>query len=673
MGIARQGYFTPAIAGVWTGLTGGVVYSFIDNAPLWMEGNILATAPARLLSLAYTTAIYALSMAIPLGVAGLPASAFLFLLRRPARPAPWPTAFTGLLTGTLATITWMQSHGLLESPAEQPHSRTAILLGCAAGLLLGALSGGLFYLAAARWFEKVPQRAFRRRLARWAAPVVVAGALLSLIGVGLYRNVLQPAFPPAPRHGAATVERPNIVLITVDSMRADHLGIYGYDPAISPHIDALARRGAYFTQAIAPSSWTMPSVAATITSLYPTELGLASCVYEEPSGRLDPQFVTMAEALQANGFLTQAFLTNVWLTAENGYTQGFDGFAAVRPPEPYDLEKLVERPLLKLFWSQPPLEKALWQSHRLLFEMRMIPWQSGLMVNEQARNFMRQHAQERFFLWLYYMEPHAPYNPYAAFPSLPAGITAEQEHFLRNLDYWTLAQHGTEIIGADTRPALLALYDGGIHTADAWIGEIVTELERLGLGERTLIVVHSDHGEEFLDHGRYTHGHTLCDELLRVPLVIAGPGIAPAGRAIATPVQLLDLLPTLLETAGASPPAAAHGRSLWPLLRGAELAEVPAYSEKLHTTCSEQKAVHYRGWKLIYDLGSSSAQLYNLQADPAERVNLAEQEPARREEYLRLLRRWLDEATRAAESMPRSTPPAPVDSRVRELLREGGY
>ena len=138
-------------------------------------------------------------------------------------------------------------------------------------------------------------------------------------------------------------------------------------------------------------------------------------------------------------------------------------------------------------------------------------------------------------------------------------------------------------------------------------------------------------------------------------------------------MALVDLLPTLLAAGGVDPPAESHGRSLWPLLRGETMEEQPLYSEVLHTTLYDQKAVRYRGWKLIYGLVDKKVELYNLLADPDEQNNLAEDEPARVEEYMHLLRQWMAQVVETAESLPRSLPLTREDERLRALLREGGY
>ncbi len=669
----KPSYLTPFTTALWAGLAWAVLYGFADNLPLLAQGDIFSHVRVRLQAMAYTTALYALGFAVLMGTAGLLLGALLGLLRRPAGRPLLLGLWFAILAGGTSAASCIYTYKLLELPPGNRNRPLALALCTLAGLIVGAFGGALAALVA-RWWENGPgrRRSLRRAAGHLGLPAIASAALLLTIAVGLYRNVLRPALA-RPAGEPATAERPNIVLITVDTLRADHLGAYGYDPSISPNIDALARRGVRFQAAFAQSSWTLPSVASMLTGMYPTELDTYAWRGLRMQSRLDPLRTTLAESLQSGGYLTQAYLTNAWLTVENAFEQGFGGFVAFREGEPFDLEQLRQRPLIGLAWRSALLRRAVQGSHELLFDPRLTTANDGRYVSRYGVDFLREHRGERFFLWLYYMEPHTTYAPSRPFPSLPAGISEAQLNSLQALDFWDLVDNGAMLVPAEQRAALVSLYDGEIHDVDAAIGPVLDELDRLGLSDRTLVVLHSDHGEEFLDHGGYGHGTTMYDELLHVPLIVAGPGIMGPGRAIAEPVQLLDVLPTLLEAAGVEPPPESHGRSLWPLLRGAELAEVPIYGEMIHSSPGELKTVRYQGWKLIYRFADDQVELYDLQDDPQEQVNLAAREPVRAEEYVRLLRRWLAQAVAVEESLPRSQVPAGTDERVRAMLREGGY
>jgi arylsulfatase A-like enzyme len=286
---------------------------------------------------------------------------------------------------------------------------------------------------------------------------------------------------------------------------------------------------------------------------------------------------------------------------------------------------------------------------------------------------LQQHREERFFLWLYYLDPHTTYAPSAPFPSLPAGVSEERGQSLRTLDFWMLVDSGPALLLPQDIPTLISLYDGEIHDVDTYIGAVFDELERLNLSDRTLVVLHSDHGEAFADHGSFAHGNTFYEELVHIPLIIAGPGVPPSGQGVDTPVALLNLLPTLLAAGGIAPPAESHGCSLWPLLRGETMDETPIYSEMLHSTIYDRKAIRYQGWKLIYGLVDKQVELYDLGNDPGEQHNLAKDEPLRAAEYLQMLEDWIAEARMEAKELPRSLPPVQNEEQTRALLRQSGY
>jgi arylsulfatase A-like enzyme len=296
------------------------------------------------------------------------------------------------------------------------------------------------------------------------------------------------------------VSAPLVVLYLVDTLRADHLGLYGYRRATDPELRRFARDAVVFDSAIASSSWTKPSVASLFTSLPPSE---HRCVqFYTP---LDPSFVTLSERLRESGYATGAVVANRLVHAKDGhFDQGFMYFTS--PPEPQRAAEAVDEAL------------------RFLDDRRGLPT----------------------FLYVHTLDPHSPYSPpppfdrrYGSAPtaSRPA---AEPYHYRKRED---LAR-------------IVAQYDGEIAYGDREFGRFVQALKQRGLYDRALIVFLSDHGEEFLDHGDWVHGHTLFDELVRVPLVVKYPGNRHAGRRIGRQVQLVDVLPTVLKTQGIRVPAA---------------------------------------------------------------------------------------------------------------------
>jgi arylsulfatase A-like enzyme len=492
--------------------------------------------------------------------------------------------------------------------------------------------------------------------------------------LGIYRNLLwgKPPFSRSASSGPATREQPNIILITVDALRADHLGIYGYDARISPNIDALARGGLVFDQAIAQSSWTLPSVASFLTSIYPTELGVrCSTDASECFALIDERRTSLAEALHEEGYHTGAFLTNSWLVTRNGFTQGFDDVATVRRTAPSDLKALHERPLIALLQRHfDGVGAAFDRCYEWFFDLRLE--EKGAGSTDLALRFMRRNRGGRFFLWVYYMEPHSPYNPSQPLDPLSSEIPAKRQKELRNITYWELRQSGGSITPLEHK-ALLSLYDGAIRDADRMIGEILNELDILGLKDRTVVVLVADHGEEFKEHGGYTHGHSFYHELIRVPLIVSGPVVAVPGTVVEMPVRLIDLLPTLAQIAQAPVPEEARGRSFVPLLQGQALEEMPAFCETLYVDANRSVAVFFGGHKLVYDLAGSATELYDLQRDPGERDNLIDRLPQKQGELVLLLETWLAQSAAAAEQLPRSTAPAPMSASLQDFLRDAGY
>jgi arylsulfatase len=359
------------------------------------------------------------------------------------------------------------------------------------------------------------------------------------------------------------------VLVGIDTLRADHLGCYGYPRPTSPRIDALARESALFTTAIAPAPWTLPSFASILTGLLPSHHRAGE---GSPTGGagLDASHPTLATILRDAGYATASFVSNGWVSTRVGLARGFD--------------------------------------------------EHGIGGTESAardgvRFIERQATGRPFFLFVHLLAPHAPYEPPAedAEPFVDRTYTGPIGlHFDPNRRVESTA---------DLRRAV-DLYDGEIHFADRMVGTIVDALERRGLLDRTVIVVTADHGEELHERGAFGHGTTLYDEQLHVPLLIRLPRARLASR-VERQVRTLDVMPTLLDALGMTPPAAVDGVSLLPLLRGGPM---PADSEQAFaeflTAPVEQKAIRLQGEKLILTPSTGATALYDLAADPRELTNV---------------------------------------------------
>jgi arylsulfatase A-like enzyme len=256
---------------------------------------------------------------------------------------------------------------------------------------------------------------------------------------------------------------PNILFISVDTLRADHLGCYGYDRPTSPNTDRLAASGTVFDNAQASASWTLPGLASVLTSYYSSTHRCWSF-----ASRLDPSFPTLTEQLRDAGYDTACVTSHIYLATRYGLQQGFvhfdDSFAhpEVDPKDSITSERVSDEGVLFLEQKASALEQD-------------VPW----------------------FLWLHYFDPHGVYLPHEGF--------SEQFGLVEEID----------------------LYDGEIAFTDFHVGRVLDALDRLGLTDDTVVVFFSDHGEEFGDHGGYRHGHDLHRELVQVPLVMRVPGVAP--------------------------------------------------------------------------------------------------------------------------------------------------
>jgi arylsulfatase A-like enzyme len=417
-----------------------------------------------------------------------------------------------------------------------------------------------------------------------AAFGVLAAALLSSCGT------------PRPEPPRFT----NLVLIVIDTLRSDHLASYGYDRPTAPFLDRLAEEGIRL-QGMAASSWTKPSVATLLTGVYPQRHGANT-----RADKLPASVPFLPEILQGRGFSTVGYTAN-WFTGPSfGFDRGFDTFLEVWPPEPLR-EQMYRNP------ASPDKPHATWATDSAL---------------ELARSL-----QPPFFLSVHYLDPHDPYTPAAAWGE----ETAAADGFVQPAELDPRATNEGQ-----TRQ-LIDQYDAVIREVDDEIARLFEGLRRAGLLEETLWVVTSDHGEEFLDHGNLTHGKTLFEEVLRVPLLFwSSSGLEP--QTVGTRFHHVDFLPTVLQALGLEVPEVLDGVGRWSAV---SVGAPPQFEESLHhldLDATAALAMSSPPWKLIHQKragareGEASATnlLFHLDSDPAERVH-REDHSAIRESLLREL------------------------------------
>lgn len=396
-------------------------------------------------------------------------------------------------------------------------------------------------------------------------------------------------------------DMPNLVVISMDTVRADRIS-----GQLTPHLLRLAERGVLYENTVSTAPYTLPSHGSLLTGQYPTVHGAV-----RPDQRLRDEAPRLARILGTAGWTTAAFTGGGYVAPDFGFADGFESYTVNDA-----LRFLPGAP------AKPP------RNIRGLEEDR---WQQALRVaaGQRARpktvhDWIGRHADRPFFLFVHSFAAH----DYTPTPELFREICGNRcgsdwgwgrDLFPRRKpDFWK----NTEIAEVD-RDHMRHVYDAAVKNADAEIGGIIDAIEDAGLEGRTIIVVTSDHGEEFWEHGVLGHSRSLYETLLAVPLVLAGPGV-PTGR-VARPVSLVDIAPSLLRLAGHEDDARMQGRPLpWP---GQESGEGPLVYSEVGTPLARMDALRMGRWKLIVSAGGDRRELYDLAADPGEMAEASAAQP----------------------------------------------
>ncbi len=456
---------------------------------------------------------------------------------------------------------------------------------------------------------------------RWPSKVtVIWGALALATGGGLWLLLRPP-------------RRPNIVLVTVDTLRADHCSAYGYARPTTPHLDRLAQDGVLFEAAYAPMATTGPSHASMFTGLAPRSHGLLKNGHP-----LRQDLTTLAESLSGRGYQTAAFVSSYVLNRSFGLSQGFatydDDFAEGRPSG----------------------RTRVWEGQRVPEEFDRLADQT----RSRAVRWLLDNGHlspgrgtPPFFLWVHLFDPHHPYDP-------------PPEHRL----------FSPTQIDAGELEVTKAAYDGEVHFADEELGKLVEAFRGAGRLDDTLLIVAGDHGEGLMDHGHMYHGLQLYEEAVRVPLVIHWPKrLRP--HKVREPISLVDLSPSLLALTRQAESSGIRGAAnLVPLLRGAAgAAESPIFLERRHYETGVVLGFAVKGPKLGVRKGrfkyidapeEGTSELFDLEADPRERSNLLPQQRQKADQLAELLKRWV-------ETTPAPPPAQILSEEAAERLRSLGY
>lgn len=443
-------------------------------------------------------------------------------------------------------------------------------------------------------------------------------------------SVLAACSPKSPRH---------LLLVTVDTLRADHLSLYGYSRATSPVIDELGKRSVVFENAWVQWPKTTPSMVSMFSGTYPHENGIVILASHQ---WLDDDVVLLPEVLRDRGFATAGVVANGVLGRESNFPQGFDVYRELWLEKDTRAEKATEVAL------------------------------------EELRRLAA--TGDRFFLWVHYIDPHWPYEPPPGYadPFLNDGKSVhrhaplhQEKDFHGGIPRPVWERSG----GVDDVAWYEAQYDGEIRYLDEHLGRLLDGLEETGVERETLVAVTADHGEALGEHDYYfDHGHFVYESDVRVPLLIHWPGDLHGGLRIQEPVELLGLAPTLIEALGLPRPSGPLGRSGW--LAGIEGPDRSGFPEVVFSAsggewtrkdASYTFTIRKGPFKLIHSQSEHSwelahgqrLELYDLSKDPAEKHNLAPRRPKELRELLARLNAWLD-----------ASPPIAVQRREQRYTQE---
>jgi arylsulfatase A-like enzyme/cytochrome c-type biogenesis protein CcmH/NrfG len=403
----------------------------------------------------------------------------------------------------------------------------------------------------------------------------------------------------APLARAAAAPEPNVVFISIDTLRADHLGCYGYKTIRTPNLDSLAADGVRFEHAYSAVPVTLPSHTVMFTGTYPTLNGM----HDFSGNKLGANQTTLAVVMKDAGYSTGAVLGSAVLDSRFGLNRGFDYYY-----DHFDFSRLQESNLDEM--ERP-----------------------GNVVADTALDWLAKNSDKKFFLWMHLYDPHYPYRP-------PEPFATEYKD----------------------RP-----YDGEIAFADTQVGRLIAFLKQKGLYRNTIIVVTGDHGESLGEHGEKTHGFFIYNATLHVPVIIRLPG-EPA-KTIGNVVNLVDLMPTILDAVKQKIPAQVQGKSLLPLINNKPIDPQNLYAEtflpRLHFNWSELRSVENQKYHFI---DAPKPELYDLSKDPAELENLFDQKKAVSEEMRALLARMIKE--NSGEELAEKSG---LDPALADRLRSLGY
>jgi arylsulfatase A-like enzyme len=460
-------------------------------------------------------------------------------------------------------------------------------------------------------------------------------------------------------------KRPNVLIYMIDTLRPDHSSLYGYARATTPFLKKLGATGIVFNDCQAQATWTKPSTASLLTSLYSFTHGIANDYDTIPKGA-----TTIAEQLRAAGYITASLIANPFAGRITGLERGFDYLSDWA---------VVQR------FRKDAVDRGT----------------DSAAVNKIVFPWLERHRDEPFFLYAHTTDPHAPYRPPAGFEEKFAnpGETAEFDRDYARLRDEAQYGGGTVVTRAGCKQKgidpdkfikrAIDRYDGEILHNDRSLELLVGKLKDLGILDNTLIIVVSDHGEEFWEHGWTAHGHTLYQELTHSVFVVWNPKLLPTPRTVTEPVQLIDVMPTVLDLLGLKIPDVVQGQSVAALAKGASFQRrgplmTSRFAHQGSTAAAfvpenrtDTFALLDANWKLIYrdkakETGLNKIELYDRHTDRSEKKDVASLHPQDVERMTARMNKWID-AQKQIRSVLGQGGKSTLDQKTLEQLRSLGY
>jgi arylsulfatase A-like enzyme len=522
--------------------------------------------------------------------------------------------------------------------------------------VLGPPVGALALLAGAAWLA--------RRVAwlPWAVGVglVVAGVLAPEVRAS--SRVGQPDLPPVAT--PARPDAPDVVIVVLDTVRADHLGAYGYARPTSPHFDALARDGTLFLDATSPATWSLPSHASLFTGRFPSSHGA-----HDEHLLLATGIPTIAERFAAAGYDTRSFTANAWITDSLGMTRGFRWTDEA--------------------WRRGDVAQTFQSMYRLLDRLGFGGADKGgaqVATNVETWLVARPPDDRPAFTFVNFIEAHFPYHQLP--PYWLGRFTTRSRRELRAVSTQLMmaAFGGAPPVGPEVVEQATAMYDAGVAYADDLLGRLVDALRRRGTLDRTILIVLADHGELLGEHGEFGHGRSVYEPVLHVPLLVRYPPRIAADRRVTTPVSAAGVFATALDLAGLPPEPGVQVGSLVPVIDGAphpgpvlaeQFAAVLGSAIDADDPLLDERArlrAYRVGRQKLVDAEPGGTFFFDLDADPGEAHDVAMQQRSRVATLRDSLEGWRERLglrdLRAAVGAPA---PAPIDPAARDRLRQLGY